>query len=203
MLLWGIFLTHGPSALQMRYALSTFRCAVTDFGFGSSIASCADCIAALMHFAAGRPESSSPPINHAALLFPSMIFIPGWNHLWANLLQSTMESQAAWPQRLRRLRELAWFLKIRDYRVSWSRALRRAGLWREADEVAKHFEGSFVHWRWETFATVLAKICRLREVLLERFMPELFDKMEDGAYLSEVTAAVKDKEVFRLGGPGV
>lgn len=178
----------------MRYALGTFRWAVTDFGAESSIAACSDVLGPFLHWAVGLPESESPLVNHDSLLFPNIIYIPGWNHMWANLLKSSMESTPFWPQRLSRLRALCKFLKIDDYRTTWSRTLIRAGLRDQGQEVAKPFRASFLNWRWETLATVLAEVSRLRHILQDFFMPELFSNMEDGALLSEVVAATRDHE---------
>lgn len=127
MVLWG-FLVCGPSEQQLRYSLSTVRWVLTDFGVESSIASASDCVSAFMHWAQDRSPETSPPVAVDKFLLPNVVFLPGWNHAWANLLQAACESMSDWPTKLGHMRRLAKFLRIGDYRHVFATALRRHGV---------------------------------------------------------------------------
>lgn len=127
MVLWGFFLGSGPSEKQLRSTLATVRWVLTGFGVESSIASAAQCVGAFMHGAQNRSPETSPPIAVGKFLLPNAVFLPGWNHGWANLLQGACESMPDWPTKLGHTRRLTKFLRIGDYRHVFATALRRQG----------------------------------------------------------------------------
>lgn len=79
-----------------------------------------------------------------------------------------------------------------EYRYSWSRTLRRVGFVEAALALERPFQGSFLHWRWETLATVCAEITRLRWVLEQFFQANIFGPLEDSTLLGGVQELLAD-----------
>jgi hypothetical protein len=159
--LWGLFLTHASSLSQMRVVLGTFRWITSDQGVEAGMCDAADCLPAFWHWVSGYDAATSPPIDKDKYLLPLAVYMPGWNHLWSNLLRESISLVSHWPRRLRQLRSLTKFLRIYDYRYVWAKALLKIGRKDLADELLKPYLGSFVQWRWETLALVVVEIGRI------------------------------------------
>ena len=155
------------------------------------MADAVDCLEAFLHWAKGGSPSSAPALRDDAFLLPNATWVPGWNHIWAKVTEKACESIDDWALQLSRLRRVTKLLRIDDYRLAWSAALRRAGHATEADSLKARFRGSFLHWRWETIATVCSEVTRLRQVFVDFWDPSLFGHLEDVSLLNDVTAAIK------------
>ena len=196
MLLWGLFLTHADSLQQMRKVLRTIRWIVTDQGVESGLCDAVDCLDAFWHWASGRDVATSPEIKDSSYLLPLAMYIPGWNHIWSNLIRECSSQTTAWPRRLGQLRSMTKFLRVYDYRFVWSEALRRIGLHHMAEELLKPYLGCFVHWRWETLPLVVLELQRVRDICILYFAAEIFGKLEDQTLLQEVAAISHDIEFW-------
>eukprot|EP00972_Heterocapsa_arctica_P076126 11228986-Heterocapsa_arctica.AAC.1 len=120
-----------------------------------------DCVDAFMHWARGGSLEASPKVSCDSMLLPNAVYVPGWNHLWSNLVESCCESVEDWTSKLPKLRRLTKFLRIKDYRLTWARSCRGVGNNEAADALEAAFNANFLHWRWETIAEVLSDAARL------------------------------------------
>lgn len=192
--LWGLFLCFGPTLFQMRHLLRSIRWVVSDFGVESSIADAVDCLPTWAHWAKGLPTEEAPLPNASAFLLPLAVFVPGWNHLFSNIIKDACTSLRHWHDRLQQVRQVVRFLKVTDYRYVWSQSLSRVGLFAAAAEVKQNFEASFAAWRWETIAVAFLEIRMLRWVCESFFDAAVFGKLEDETLLRTVSAAFSDHE---------
>lgn len=87
-LLWGLHLTFGPGREQLRKALLSFRWLVTDMGSEHCIADAADCLDAFYETWCNiAPEDRSAAVSEGKYLFPLLMYVPGWSHLWSNIVK--------------------------------------------------------------------------------------------------------------------
>lgn len=190
--LWGLWLVFGPTRPQLQAVLDSFRWVVSDFGVEHSIADARNVLPIFFAWASGDDPSTFPPIEQGSHLLDNAIFIPGWNHLWSNMVESACSSIPSWPEKLHKMRKLTKFLRIDDYRYAWARCLRRAGLDSEATMLEQRFAGSFLHWRWETLVMVCSEISRLRHILRDYFQPHMFGELEDSSLLGDLSDILRD-----------
>ena len=71
--------------------------------------------------------------------------------------------------RLPKIRLMTKFLRMTEYRKTWAESLRSAGKHAEANELDKAYEGSFLHWRWETIAVAYKELQRLMFIFTYAF----------------------------------
>ena len=99
-------------------------------------------------------------------LFPRALHIPGWKHMWDNLLQRGLSSLRFFPSWLEKFRALVPFLRRQAVQVKFGEHLRSKGL----HALALILEGtalpSFADWRWGTLkqcmklaAKILMQLC--------------------------------------------
>jgi len=194
--LWGVFLVAGPTLDQVREALGSILWVVTDQGVEASIADAADCISAWCHLAQGLSVETCPPVNEATHLLPNAVFVPGWCHLWSNMIRSCCSKLEAWPARLGKLRAMVRFLKTKDYRHVWAAAMERVGKHGMAEQLRTPFGASFASWRFETLPDALGELHRLSEVCTKFFSKPVFGAIEDTSLLNEVAAVCTDAEFW-------
>ena len=165
---------------------------MTDFGVEASLANCHDCVRAFLHWLADGDQSTTPPVDTSSYLLPLAVHIPGWGHLWGNIAKHCTERMDGWPAFLAGLRTLVRFLRVHDYRMTWSSALKRLGVdgWQELE---KPFKASFLHWRWETLAAVCKEIARLHPLLTGYFDCALIGKVQDTKLLHEFGECCADR----------
>ena len=166
----GSFLCYGPTLRQVREILSTVRWVVTDMGVEGSMADAYDCTESWWHWVLGLPSDTAPGISTDSFLLPLAIFIPGWHHLRSHILKTCCYELHNWPARLKTLRSLTKFLRVADYRHVWGHAIKRVGEHEQAEQLFRSFEGSLLHWRFETLPQVVTELCRLSNVCT-RFLP--------------------------------
>ena len=85
------------------------------------------------------------------------MWISGWNHLWAGVLEHVLEAQAEWPARLATMRAFVRWRRVAEYRNVFARRLREFGHCELAEVVAAALNATFAHWRFETASSVLSE----------------------------------------------
>ena len=101
---------------------------------------------AWFHWAAGADPAHTFAPSHGAFLFPLLVWICGWNHLWAGVLEHVLEAQAEWPARLAKMRAFVRWRRVAEYRNVFARRLREFGHCELAEVVAAAFNATFAHW---------------------------------------------------------
>ena len=191
-LLSSAWLLAGPAVEGLAHFCSSVRSLTTDFGVEKGIC---DFRNALPAFAGHMGLECPGWVAKQAWTFPNAIQIPGWNHIFSNLVKDTMASLAVWPSILERLRGICFFFRNADYRYSWQRQLQAKNIQGIDIGVLDHFTASFAKWRWETLHLVLTKVCQLAPLRVH-FDASLYRNTKDAAGLKTVEESFNDPQFW-------
>ena len=187
--LWLVFLVAGPSEETMRFWLDSVESLNTDFGTESGLADVPDLLPLFFHWLL-NDAGPLPLIVQGSFLFPDAMGVAGWNHLWSNLVKAAFNTVPGWPEKLRKLRSLCSFLRIKGYSEVIARVMRNLNMF----DVAKHVEvfyAGFFKIRWETMALVLFQLNRIFPIRFH-MTKEVFGDVQERSMLKEFLVLCKD-----------
>ena len=119
-LLRALFLVIGPSFDLLSCMLSKVTSITTDFGTEVAIPDCPDILHAFLRRLQGVPmELLEGTIDPHSKLFCNAIKMPGWSHMFGNLMHYACKQVDTWPVLLNAIRVLCKFLR----NASWRRTL--------------------------------------------------------------------------------
>lgn len=190
--MWSVWLSFGPGQERLERFFSSVVSVTTDWGIEAEVINSVD---VLPHFMRKLRSDFLPTafgdVRSVGLLFPRAIWIPGWNHLFANFMLFSLGVSPRWPMVLKQMRALVGFWKVADNRLVLSKHLRSAGLHKEAS-MLKSFSGSFAKWRFETIATVFAALLAIKDILRAHFQKALYGNVQQPGELDEVARCIAD-----------
>jgi hypothetical protein len=140
--LWVAFLEVGPDAALMRWRLSRIAGFCTDRGTEAGMCDVRDILPEFF-----QAIGCAVFVERLDFLFPNAIWIPGWHHLWDNLIMTVLSKLSFFPLWLSKLRKLVNFLRIDTYRET----LRMRATSHDLDpRVLIKKAPRFADWRWDT-----------------------------------------------------
>jgi len=190
-ILWQIALVVGPTWAAMKMALSRVRAIITDMGVERFIVNSEDCLDAffkVIRAPIDRAELAAWP--RGQYLFPKAVQLPGWKHLWDNLLQRGLSSLRFFPGWLECLKCLVAFLRRMQVRTVLCKHWRSIGLEGVSQMLERTKFPSFAAWRWGTLAECTSSLQSLLATLTAHFDPELFKGAREGSRLDKVCEAL-------------
>ena len=197
-LLWSIWLVAGPGLDSMRAYCNSVKSMTTDWGGESNVAYLPDVLPVFMKM---LQNSWKTPrhlhIEQDSRLFPCAVWVPGWNHLFSNMMNFCLSALPSWPGLLQQLKACVRFFKIKDYRDTLAAKLKGQGLHDQAAKLSS-FEGNFAKWRFETVETSFRAMLHIKDICQRHFVAELFGAVQDRALLSQVDAAVRSLRFWSL-----
>lgn len=189
-MLHSIWLVAGPSLEGVAWFLSSVCSLTTDMGVERGLCDMGNLLPLFAeHVGIECPAS----LAKSPYLFPNAIFIPGWNHIFSNLLKDGLSSLSVWPAMLERLRSFCTFFKTADYRETWQRHLGDKGI---ECKVLDSFSAGFAKWRWQTIYTVLRQIRRLSDLCQNHFDASLWKNVQDQRHLHTVEGCCNDRSFW-------
>eukprot|EP00969_Alexandrium_andersonii_P241582 10667850-Alexandrium_andersonii.AAC.1 len=162
-LLWQIWLIAGPAQATLEKWRASVRVIVTDWGTEAGIADAPNLIPQFMewlsHSSKTAAEGRKLAFTAAERLFPRSIFVPGWNHIWDNLLKAACEVVPWFAEWLASLKDLVRFFRNLSYRIALHAALPH--LPPEEAASIQLAPKTFAKWRWGTLAACCKDVGRL------------------------------------------
>ena len=193
-LLWQLWLLAGPSMKSMRAWLGTVRTSISDWGTESGMLDAPDLLPQFFGDLTGKPctEAAQP----GTFLFPRAVWVPGWNHIWSNILKDVCGKLDWFPSFLTLLRHCVRFFRSVSYRQCIASAVQ---LLDSQKELLQKFSASFARWRWSTLTTACADVWGLE--FLRDHWPKLhreaFSNAKDATNAEAVNTAFTSDEFWK------
>ena len=195
--LWSLSLMLGPQIEIMRWFLNKIGSVTSDMGTEFGFIDIGNILAAFIRWRAGEPLAriSSTAVESTKLL-PNALRVPGWGHLFGNLMKFLVKSVQGWLEILNYLRQLVKFFNYGPWREELVRALRF--VYPEGRRVLKSFHAQLTKWRYETIHGVFAELLRIREVCETHVAAALqqFTNFKDVQLLNDVRRICAWKEIW-------
>lgn len=189
-LLWQAYLMAGPSLEGMQSFLRKVRSVTSDLGTERKLSDmpfALDLFGELIR----HPDAGKIIRNQGDYLFPRAIQMPGWQHLWDNLLQKGLSGMTFFPAWVDRLKALTGFLRLATVRAELKKRFTSVGLLGLAEMVDASTIPGFAKWRWHTLATVCEALNPFLETFCTHFDSSWFANTKDATRLRKVTEACR------------
>jgi hypothetical protein len=158
--------------------LSKVTSITTDFGTEVAIPDCPDILHAFLRRLQGVPmELLEGTIDPHSKLFGNAIKMPGWSHMFGNLMHYACKQVDTWPVLLNAIRVLCKFFR----NVSWRRTLvsELKHIYPPVVALLKTFKESLKKWRYETIWLCMFALRPLR-FLCQIYLTDPFLYFGDG-----------------------
>ena len=185
-LLWQLWLIVGPTFEALRFACSRVRCICSDFGTESHLANLADALPDFWAMIAPK----MPPEPCLAFSFPRALQVPGWKHLWDNILSRTLSSLSWFPGWLEHFKALIYFLRSVTMLSQLLRELRAANQEVLAQMLERAKLPNFAQWRWQTLWRCCEHVRPVLDGLAQHFNAAGFANAADAVNIKRVRHAL-------------
>ena len=198
-LLWVVFLTLGPEKAKLKVAMNHVRSLTTDNGTEINLNRCPDIIDAFYMWMQGEELAALKPyVDQNSRLMPNSLRVIGIGHTAGGIVKEVVNSYPAWPVIDVQIRSLVRFFRNVSYRQHLKVVLRG----RCNTKCLDTFEASFIKWRYETLATAVDDLLRMKAVCL-LMREEFFINVRDKESIKRAVAAARDLDFWKfLEGPG-
>ena len=190
--LWALYLVAGLEYEVLAWIISMIASLTTDHGTEIGMVDCPDILKPWLRRLMGTPMDVLVGTVHPdTRLFWRALRIPGWSHMWANIMHDACKRCANWPVLLNICRALCSFYRNDSWRKTLAEDIQDQHPTAAKD--LRSFKGSLKKWRYETIAVVFKELLRMREIT-ERFLrnPErIFKNFQDSKLLVDVATAAK------------
>lgn len=187
-LLWMFFLAFGPFFDRIRWLCSRVRSVTSDFGVERLIVNMSDVLPDF--FAVLNPKL--PPRDYVRWLFPRALQVPGWKHLWDNLLRKGLSNLKWFPAWLESLKALVGWLRQATTLALVVRRLKQSGLQAVAELVQATSLPHFAAWRWLTLHLCCQALNKFLGSFRTWFDPVHFRSSRDQQQLKKVIHALQN-----------
>ena len=193
-LLRGMFLILGPEKATLRYALSKVASLTTDNGVEVNLIHLPDILDAFYLWMKGTQlEELKQHIVQGSRLLPNAIRLIGMGHAMGGIMYAVCNAYEHWAHINEQLRALVHLFRNLSYREHLAHVLAT----RCDIRPLAHFEASFVKWRYETIATVVAELLPY-ETICGHLAEELFQDVQDRQSLLQAIAAARDPQIVEF-----
>ena len=93
----------------------------------------------------GHSTESTPKADVHNFLFPNALWILGWDHLWAGVVDVSFNSLRKLAETLVKMRKMTKFMAFKTHRDMFAQWLASCGLQADADCIGQRLSGSFLH----------------------------------------------------------
>lgn len=185
-LLWQLWLCFGPSFAAMRFVCSRVQAVCSDMGTESAIVNLPDALPAFFQMIAPAAQPEPP----GDFLFGRGLQVPGWKHLWDNVLKRTLSSLGFFAAWLDKLKSLISFLRSVSVVRELSAMFDEAGL-PAAKEILQRLKlPHFAAWRWGTLRDCCKGVRPILEPLSKHFVAQRFKHNRDSVQVQKVQQAL-------------
>ena len=191
---WSLFLLVGADMLVLEWVLGLLKSVTTDMGTELGFVNVPNVMPAFMKRLTGAPMESLV-VGPTSRLLPRALQVPGWSHLFGNLMKLATKCVSKWPEIRDLLGALCYFLR----NLSWRQHV-AACLVSQVPNVEKrlaHFDAHFAKWRYETLYKVFNQCLLLRDIC-ETFLvagQDMFPNFREGETLNKVLEACQRKDL--------
>lgn len=191
-LLWQVFLCVGPSWAAMKQFLHHVQGIVSDMGTERAAADFPDLLDLFFEIIdcpVDRRELEIWPVTK--YLFPRALQVPGWKHLFDNLLQRGLTSLRCFPAWFEVFKALVSFLRRYGVREVLATKWRSLGLSGPTDMLMKLSLPSLAEWRWGSLAACTTAVRGLLDTISLHMNASWFKHSRDSTRLDKVFRALR------------
>jgi hypothetical protein len=192
--LWALHLVAGVDYEILLWIFSLLTSVTTDHGTEIGFCDVPDILGAFLRRLMGVPMSQLV-VDMGSRLFWRAVRIPGWSHMWSNLMHEACKSVGPkWPLILNICRVMCSFYRNQTWRKEVVDSI--IGRRPTAAKELKSFVGSFKKWRYATIAVAFSELDRTREIS-ETYLQDanaIFgDGFQDSKRLHDVETACRQQ----------
>ena len=188
-LLWQLWLVCGPSFSALKFVTERVQAICSDMGTESGIANMVDILPAFFRMIAPGMQTSSPHER----LFGRALQVPGWRHLWDNILRRTLASLPWFASWLDSFKAVVGFLRSVSVVSELSKMFIDGGVPAMAEVLRKLRLPHFAAWRWGTLRDCCKGVEPILEPLARHLDANVFRGSRDPTIIAKVEAALASR----------
>jgi hypothetical protein len=195
-LLWSLFLILGPSQAKFDWFRDKVASVTTDMGTEFRLMSMPDISRTFFEYLRHKNMGVAAPLtNRAFVLFPKSIRLPGWSHLWSNIMHMVSKQFGRYPEFVEHLRYVCKTFR----NPTWVEHLLR----KYPDEASiqwlqtRKWTASLAKWRFETMHFVAKCVLGVRSFLQNTIEASVFTNPQDTKAVEGLFKACQDAGFWR------
>ena len=161
--LWALHLIAGIDYDDLCWTTGIISSLTTDHDTEIGLVDVPDILRSWLRRLGGTPmDDLAGTIDFSTRLFKYATRIPGWSHMWANIMKYACNRLENWPVILNCLRAISGIFRNQTWMHTIADAIedRHEG----AQEELKYFKGSLAKWRYETVWLLIKECLRVRHI---------------------------------------
>jgi hypothetical protein len=160
--IWALHLMLGTDVGDLKWLCGKIGSVTTDMGTELGFIDVPDLIQAFILRRQGVPmDDLAATIDPSSRLVPNALRVPGWSHIFGNLMKSAGKGFQRWPEKLTAMRTLSKFFRNDTWVKEVIRKLK--DVYPDVVTLLKGgFKASFIKWRYETLFKVVEALLKLR-----------------------------------------
>ena len=174
------------------FFMSRIRSVTTDMGTEINMTDAPNIVGAFLRHLAGAPLATLiGTVDLASRLMPRALKIPGWSHLWSNMIKHACYCVTNWLVLLPGMRNLTKFFRNESWRLHIVTTLESE--FPGVRKLLESFSASMTKWRYETVFVVIEALLKLR-YLCQTFLinaSKMFNDFKGAVLLSDFVTCCK------------